>query len=82
LQSNVAVSVGPIKLVAQISRFFSRFPPNLVSVRQCLLSAFTDKPLEIGKQEWLEKLENVHLPRTNINRLVMNYLVTGKIIFF
>jgi hypothetical protein len=46
------------------------------------MTAFTDKPSEIGKQEWLEKLENVHLPRTNMNRLVMNYLVTGKIIFF
>ena len=46
------------------------------------MTAFTDKPsLEIGKQEWLEKLENVHLPRTNMNRLVMNYLVTGKISF-
>nr|SVE75369.1 EOG090X0CTI [Daphnia dolichocephala] len=40
------------------------------------MTAFTDKPSEIGKQEWLEKLENVHLPRTNMNRLVMNYLVT------
>jgi len=45
------------------------------------MTAFTEKPSEIGKQEWLEKLENVHLPRTNMNRLVMNYLVTGKIIF-
>jgi hypothetical protein len=25
-------------------------------------------------------LENVHLPRSNMNRLVMNYLVTGKML--
>lgn len=46
------------------------------------MTTFTEKPSEIGKQEWLEKLENVHLPRTNMNRLVMNYLVTGKILHF
>lgn len=42
------------------------------------MTTFTDKPSEITKQEWLEKLENVHLQRTDMNRLVMNYLVTGK----
>lgn len=42
------------------------------------MTAFTEKPTEITKQEWMEKLENVHLQRTDMNRLVMNYLVTGK----
>lgn len=42
------------------------------------MTTFTEKPTEITKQEWLEKLENVHLQRTDMNRLVMNYLVTGK----
>ncbi len=46
------------------------------------MTTFTDKPSEITKQEWLEKLENVHLQRTDMNRLVMNYLVTGKYICF
>ena len=44
------------------------------------MTTFTEKPSEITKQEWLEKLENVHLQRTDMNRLVMNYLVTGKTI--
>jgi len=42
------------------------------------MTTFTEKPTEISKQEWMEKLENVHLQRTDMNRLVMNYLVTGK----
>ena len=46
------------------------------------MTSFTDKPSEITKQEWLEKLENVHLQRTDMNRLVMNYLVTGKNLLF
>ena len=45
------------------------------------MTTFTEKPAEITKQEWMEKLENVHLQRTDMNRLVMNYLVTGMITF-
>lgn len=45
------------------------------------MTSFSEKPVEITKQEWMEKLENVHLQRTDMNRLVMNYLVTGKFIF-
>jgi hypothetical protein len=45
------------------------------------MTTFTEKPAEITKQEWMEKLENVHLQRTDMNRLVMNYLVTGMIRF-
>lgn len=40
-------------------------------------SGLTEKPTEITKQEWMEKLENIHLQRSDMNRLVMNYLVTG-----
>ena len=47
------------------------------------MTSFTEKPTEreITRQEWMEKLENVHLQRTDMNRLVMNYLVTGMITF-
>jgi len=41
-----------------------------------MMTTFNDKPPEITKQEWMDKLENVHLQRTDMNRLVMNYLVT------
>ena len=46
-----------------------------------MMTTFNDKPPEITKQEWMDKLENVHLQRTDMNRLVMNYLVTGKFLF-
>lgn len=38
----------------------------------------TDKSYEvINKSEWMRKLENVHIQRTDMNKLIMNYLVTG-----
>nr|CAG4650455.1 EOG090X0CTI [Sida crystallina] len=40
------------------------------------MTAFSEKPMEITKQEWTDKLENIHLQRSDMNRLVMNYLVT------
>ncbi|XP_064476589.1 glucose-induced degradation protein 8 homolog [Ornithodoros turicata] len=33
----------------------------------------TDEP---SQAEWLERLENVHIQRADLNRLIMNYLVT------
>ncbi|XP_064602450.1 glucose-induced degradation protein 8 homolog [Liolophura sinensis] len=35
-----------------------------------------DKPAEASKDEWLEKLQGVHVTRADMNRLIMNYLVT------
>lgn len=40
------------------------------------MTTFNDKSTEITKEKWMNKLENVHLHRTDMNRLVMNYLVT------
>lgn len=37
-----------------------------------------DKPAEASKDEWLEKLQGVHVTRADMNRLIMNYLVTGN----
>lgn len=34
------------------------------------------KPKEANRAEWLEKLDKVHLRRGDLNRLVMDYLVT------
>lgn len=39
-------------------------------------TSYTEKSMEITKQEWMDKLENIHLQRSDMNRLVMNYLVT------
>nr|CAG4645789.1 EOG090X0CTI [Lynceus sp. MCZ IZ 141354] len=35
-----------------------------------------EKNVELSKTEWMEKLEGVHLSRIDMNRIVMNYLVT------
>nr|KAF6330020.1 GID complex subunit 8-like protein [Myotis myotis] len=38
--------------------------------------SYTEKPDEITKDEWMEKLNNLHVQRADRNRLIMNYLVT------
>ncbi|XP_028629921.1 glucose-induced degradation protein 8 homolog isoform X3 [Grammomys surdaster] len=44
--------------------------------------SYAEKPDEITKDEWMEKLNNLHVQRADMNRLIMNYLVTVKIVFF
>lgn len=39
--------------------------------------SYAEKPDEITKDEWMEKLNNLHVQRADMNRLIMNYLVTG-----
>jgi len=34
------------------------------------------------KSEWMESIEEQHLERSTLNRLIINYLITGKILFF
>ena len=44
--------------------------------------ACSDKSYEvISKNDWLRKLENVHIQRTDMNKLIMNYLVTGTVYY-
>ncbi|XP_008067745.1 glucose-induced degradation protein 8 homolog isoform X2 [Carlito syrichta] len=38
--------------------------------------SYAEKPDEITKDEWMEKLNNLHVQRADMNRLIMNYLVT------
>ena len=40
---------------------------------------FPEKPEDITKDDWLEKLHALHITRADMNRLIMNYLVTGKL---
>lgn len=40
--------------------------------------SYTEKPDEITKDEWMEKLNSLHVQRADMNRLIMNYLVTGN----
>lgn len=41
--------------------------------------SYAEKPDDITKEEWMEKLNNVHIQRADMNRLIMNYLVTGEL---
>lgn len=40
--------------------------------------SYAEKPEDITKEEWMDKLNNVHIQRADMNRLIMNYLVTGE----
>ncbi|KAJ8360905.1 hypothetical protein SKAU_G00174300 [Synaphobranchus kaupii] len=40
------------------------------------MMSYADKPEDITKDEWMDKLNNVHIQRADMNRLIMNYLVT------
>lgn len=31
------------------------------------------------REEWMDKVNNVHIQRADMNRLIMNYLVTGDV---
>ena len=42
---------------------------------------YPEKVEEIPKHDWLEKLQGLHITRADMNRLIMNYLVTGKSFF-
>lgn len=39
--------------------------------------SYAEKTEDITREEWMEKLNNVHIQRADMNRLIMNYLVTG-----
>uniref|UniRef100_A0A8C1UAA2 GID complex subunit 8 homolog b (S. cerevisiae) n=1 Tax=Cyprinus carpio TaxID=7962 RepID=A0A8C1UAA2_CYPCA len=40
------------------------------------MMSYAEKPEDITREEWMEKLNNVHIQRADMNRLIMNYLVT------
>lgn len=44
--------------------------------------SYTDKHDVPTKEEWLTILEDNDLGRSNMNKLIMNYLVTGKLLTF
>lgn len=44
--------------------------------------SYAEKPEDITREEWMDKLNNVHIQRADMNRLIMNYLVTGEVPIF
>ena len=41
------------------------------------VSAMPEKVVEVPLQEWLDALQKIQVSRHDMNRLIMNYLVTG-----
>jgi hypothetical protein len=40
--------------------------------------SYTEKHENISKDDWMNRLEGLHIQRADMNKLIMNYLVTGK----
>ncbi|XP_048838617.1 glucose-induced degradation protein 8-B homolog isoform X2 [Brienomyrus brachyistius] len=38
--------------------------------------SYAEKPKEVTQEEWMEQLHNVQIQRADMNRLIMNYLIT------
>jgi len=38
-----------------------------------------DKHEEMSKERWMDQIQAFHITRADMNRLIMNYLVTGNI---
>lgn len=36
----------------------------------------SEKPEEVSKEDWMNRLQNTHVTRADMNKLIMNYLVT------
>lgn len=41
--------------------------------------SYSEKPEDMTREEWMDKVNNVHIQRADMNRLIMNYLVTGAV---
>lgn len=54
----------------------------LLHVSEPPIMSYAEKPEDITKEEWMDKLNNVHIQRADMNRLIMNYLVTGKLFMY
>lgn len=52
----------------------------LLHVSEPPIMSYAEKPEDITKEEWMDKLNNVHIQRADMNRLIMNYLVTGEVL--
>ena len=37
-----------------------------------------EKLEEMSKEKWMDQIQSFHITRADMNRLIMNYLVTGK----
>ena len=56
---------------------FFRFP-GLITMATLPSSNYSDKPDDTSKDEWMDKLQDLPVTRSEMNKLIMNYLVTGE----
>lgn len=62
----------------QLSSIFFTFKYHYRYVtRKMNFGAAAEKLEEIPKEEWLDRLQGVQVTRGDMNKLIMNYLVTG-----
>lgn len=71
------LQVQTVTELCQDCSFFGLFP-MAVRIPWTPMMSYAEKPDDITKEEWMEKLNNVHIQRADMNRLIMNYLVTGE----
>lgn len=57
-------------------RMFSNYSRLLAEYIGPASMSYSDKP-EVSKEEWMNRLEQMHIQRGDMNKLIMNYLITG-----
>lgn len=78
LHGGAAMVTCRYRLPPSCVRIAHFFFPMAVRILRIPMMSYAEKPDDITKEEWMEKLNNVHIQRADMNRLIMNYLVTGE----
>lgn len=53
------------------------FEPFQLSDGKIMAMNYPDKQEDLTKDEWMDRLHAMRVTRADMNRLIMNYLVTG-----
>ncbi|XP_058846954.1 glucose-induced degradation protein 8-B homolog isoform X1 [Acipenser ruthenus] len=77
-KSRVQIAKSRESFLTGLAAAGERKAANSVHLFFCrvFMMSYAEKPEDITKDEWMEKLNNVHIQRADMNRLIMNYLVT------
>uniref|UniRef100_A0A8C1PUN0 GID complex subunit 8 homolog a (S. cerevisiae) n=1 Tax=Cyprinus carpio TaxID=7962 RepID=A0A8C1PUN0_CYPCA len=63
-------------MISSVSPFLMPLTSHTLWTGRTPMMSYSEKPEDITKEEWMDKLNNVHFQRADMNRLIMNYLVT------
>ncbi|KAK2851765.1 hypothetical protein Q5P01_008041 [Channa striata] len=64
------------RCVTLVSSHLQKGKSPVLAFARIPMMSYAEKPEDITKEEWMDKLNNVHIQRADMNRLIMNYLVT------